>query len=161
MKTYLKITAAVFTSSALLIGCSSPQQPTVSQSYPQTYPSAGPAYSTSYGVVDSIQVLNQGSTSSGGIGLGAVTGGVVGGVLGNQVGSGTGRKAATAAGAIGGAIAGHQIQERSRANQAQAPAYQIGVRLDNGSYQTVTQDTIADIGVGSRVRIENGRAYRY
>jgi outer membrane lipoprotein SlyB len=161
MQTCHKITAAIFTSGAFLIGCSSPQQPTVSQTYPQTYPSGGPAYSTSYGVVDSIQVLNQGQLSSGGVGLGAVAGGVVGGVLGNQVGSGTGRKAATAAGAIGGAIAGHQIQERNRANQAQAPAYQIGVRLDNGSYQSVTQDTIADLGVGSRVRIENGRAYRY
>lgn len=161
MKTRLKITAALCASSVLLIGCSSPQQPVASQPYPQTYPSTAPAYSTSYGVVDSIQVVNQGSTSSGGIGIGAVTGGVVGGVLGNQVGSGTGRKAATAAGAIGGAIAGHQIQERNRANQAQAPAYQIGVRLDNGSYQTITQETIADIGVGSRVRIENGRAYRY
>lgn len=160
MQTHLKITAALLTSGAFLVGCSSPQQPSVSQTYPQTYPSSGQAYSTSYGVVDSIQVVNQGATSSGGIGIGAVTGGVVGGVLGNQVGSGTGRKAATAAGAIGGAIAGHQIQERNRANQ-QAQAYQIGVRLDNGSYQTVTQDTIADIGVGNRVRIENGRAYRY
>lgn len=160
MKTHLKITAALLTSSAFLIGCSSPQQPSVSQSYPQTYPSGGQAYSTSYGVVDSIQVVNQEAPSSGGIGLGAVTGGVVGGVLGNQVGSGSGRKAATAAGAIGGAIAGHQIQQRNRTNQ-QAQAYQIGVRLDNGSYQTITQESIADIGVGSRVRLENGRAYRY
>ncbi|MGV3741614.1 MAG: glycine zipper 2TM domain-containing protein [Burkholderiaceae bacterium] len=161
MKTHLKIAAAVLASSTLLMACSSPQQPVASQPYPQTYPNTTPAYSTSYGVVDSIQVINAQTTSNGGIGLGAVTGGVVGGVLGNQVGSGTGRRAATAAGAIGGAVVGHQIQQRNRANQAQPQAYQIGVRLDNGSYQTVTQDSVADISVGNRVRIENGRAYRY
>ncbi len=162
MKSHIKVAASLLTSGALLLGCSSPQQPVASQPYPQTYPSTSPAYSASYGVVDSIQAVNPGPTSSsGGIGLGAVTGGVVGGVLGNQVGSGDGRRAATAAGAIGGAIAGHQIQQHRRASQAQASAYQIGVRLDNGTYQTVTQDNVADIGVGSRVRIENGRAYRY
>jgi outer membrane lipoprotein SlyB len=162
MKTHLKIAASLLASGTLLVGCSSPQQPVVSQSYPQqTYPSTAPAYSTSYGVVDSIQMVNPGTTSSGGIGVGAVTGGVVGGVLGNQVGSGTGRQVATAAGAIGGAVLGHQVQERNRAAQAQAPLYQIGVRLDNGSYQTISQENVADISVGSRVRIENGRAYRY
>lgn len=159
MKRSIKIASVVLASSTILIGCSSPQQPVASQPYPQSYPSTAPVYSTSYGVVDSIQAVNTGATSSGGIGVGAVTGGVVGGVLGNQVGSGDGRKAATAAGAIGGAIVGHQIQNRNRANQAQA--YQVGVRLDNGTYQTVTQESVADIGIGSRVRIENGRAYRY
>jgi outer membrane lipoprotein SlyB len=159
MNMYCKIAATILTSSAFLIGCSSTQQPVTSQSYPQTYPNTAPAYSTSYGVVDSIQAVNAGAPSSGGIGIGAVTGGVVGGVLGNQVGGGDGRKAATAAGAIGGAIVGHQIQNRNRA--AQAPLYQVGIRLDNGSYQTISQENVADIGVGSRVRIDNGRAYRY
>jgi outer membrane lipoprotein SlyB len=55
-------------------------------------------------------------------------------------------------------MAGNEIEQRNRTSPA---AYQIGVRLDNGSYQTVTQDTVADLSVGNRVRIENGRAYRY
>jgi len=103
-------------------------------------------------------MVNTASTSSGGIGAGTVVGGVVGGLLGNQVGSGTGRTAATAAGAVGGAVAGHEVDKR---RQQPASMYQVGVRLDNGSYQTVMQDSVADLSVGNRVRIENGRAYRY
>jgi outer membrane lipoprotein SlyB len=34
------------------------------------------------------------------------------------------------------------------------------VRLDNGSYQTFSQDTVAGLGVGAPVRIESGRIYR-
>jgi outer membrane lipoprotein SlyB len=98
------------------------------------------------------------SGSSSGIGAGTVIGGVVGGLLGNQIGDGNGRTAATAVGAVGGAVVGNQIDQR---NRAQANAYQIGVRLDNGTYQTIMQDTVADLSVGSRVRIENGRAFRY
>jgi outer membrane lipoprotein SlyB len=98
------------------------------------------------------------SDQSSGISPGAVVGGVVGGVLGNQVGSGRGRTAATAAGAVGGAVVGNQIE---KANRQPTAMYQVGVRLDNGSYQTVVQDSVADLSVGNRVRIENGRAYRY
>lgn len=145
--------AAALLSSAFLLGCGTPSQQSVGS---QPYPSSSPSYATSYGIVDSIQVVN--TNASGGIGLGSIAGGVVGGVLGNQVGGGSGRTAATAAGAIGGAVVGHQIEQRTK---APSQAYQIGVRLDNGTYQTVTQDTVADIGVGHRVRIENGRAYRY
>ncbi|HCE08240.1 MAG TPA: hypothetical protein DEQ40_06495, partial [Oxalobacteraceae bacterium] len=79
-------------------------------------------------------------------------------VLGNQVGGGSGRTAATAAGIVGGALAGNEI-ERRRDNTRQL--YQIGIRLQDGGYQTVTQDTITDLRVGDRVRIENGHAYRY
>jgi hypothetical protein len=39
--------------------------------------------------------------------------------------------------------------------------YQVGVRLDNGGYRTVIQDSVADLRVGSRVRVDNDRAYRY
>ncbi len=147
--------ASVITSGMLLIGCSSPmQEPSSSQPYPSTSSSS---YSTGYGVVESIQLVNS-NNSSGGIGPGAVIGGVAGGVLGNQVGGGSGKTAATVAGTVGGAVIGHQIEQR---NRAQSATYQIGVRLDNGTYQTITQDSIADLSVGNRVRIENGRAYRY
>lgn len=122
-----------------------------------------PGYSTppsntvasGYGVVESIQMV---STGRSGPGLGTLAGGVIGGVLGNQVGSGTGRTAATAAGAIGGAVVGSQVEQR---RSTQANAYQIGVRMDNGGSASVTQDSISDIAVGSRVRVENGRVFRY
>jgi len=155
MKTKHSVAASAFVAAALLAGCGT-TQPT-STPYP-----AGPTTSsvtTGFGVVESIQAVNTTTNSSGGLGLGTVAGGVVGGVLGNQVGGGRGRDAATAAGVVGGAIVGHQLEKGHQ--QASAPAYQVGVRLDNGTYQTIVQDSVADLSVGSRVRIDNGRAYRY
>jgi outer membrane lipoprotein SlyB len=108
-------------------------------------------------VVDSIQVVQQ-NTGNSGIGAGAVVGGVVGGVLGNQVGGGSGRSLATAAGVVGGALVGNQIQKN---NQQTRDVYQIGIRLDNGAYQTMTLDAVGDLRVGNRVRIENNRVFRY
>ena len=168
MKTSTTLLATLVTASALLAGCATPyQQPSNVQSYPaaQGYPatqvnsSNTQNYGTQYGVVDSIQMV-RGQTASTGPGVGAVLGGVVGGVLGNQVGGGNGKTAATVAGAIGGAVVGNQVEQNNR-NQAAADAYQINVRLDNGSYIAVTQDNANDLRVGNRVRIENGRAYRY
>lgn len=142
------VAIAAIAFSALLAGCSSPTNTTA-------YPGSSTSAAVSYGVVESIQPVN---TRSGGVGLGTIAGGVVGGVLGNQVGGGTGRTAATAAGAIGGAMVGNQVDQR---NRTQANAYQLGVRLDNGGYQTVTQESLGDVSVGNRVRIENNRATRY
>jgi outer membrane lipoprotein SlyB len=148
------VAASVIIGATLLGGCASRSlQSTPSQSYP----AATSSTSSSYGVVDSIQAVDSNS-SSGGMGVGAVVGGVAGGVLGHQVGSGRGNTAATVAGAVGGAMAGNEIEQR---NKTSSGTYQIGIRLDNGSYQTVTQDSVADLSVGNRVRIENGRAYRY
>jgi outer membrane lipoprotein SlyB len=149
MKTSQIIVASLITATALLSGCAhTDRAPVASTTYD------APAYASSYGVVDSIQVI---PTSSGGSTLGTVAGGVVGGLLGHQVGGGRGNTAATVAGAVGGAAVGNEM---SKNNQA-GTAYQIGVRLDDGSYQTIQQDSVADLRVGNRVRIENGRAYRY
>jgi outer membrane lipoprotein SlyB len=153
MKKNNVLAAMVIAASSLLAACGTTTSPSATS---QTYPASQTA--TSYGVVDSIQMVNTSSGSSGGIGAGTVLGGVVGGVLGNQVGSGRGRTAATAAGAVGGAIAGNQYDKQ---RQQSGAMYQVGVRLDNGSYQTVMQDNVADLSVGNRVRIENGRVYRY
>lgn len=120
--------------------------------YPQSN-SGGGAY-TGYGVVQSIDLVRQGSTGIGG----AIVGGVVGGIIGHQVGGGQGNTAATVLGAAGGAYAGHEIEKR---NQPQADAYKFTIRMRDGSYQTVTQTSIDDIRVGDRVRIDNGVARRY
>jgi outer membrane lipoprotein SlyB len=123
---------------------------------------SAPAYSSDlYGVIERIEVTTGDSVdgiAGTGIGAGAVVGGVVGGVLGHQVGGGTGKDIATAVGVVGGAVVGHQIQKRS---QQQPETYRLQVRLENGSYQTVMQDSIEGLRVGDRVRIDNGRAYRY
>ena len=150
MKTNQAMTASVLLISAILAGCASSSTPLGSSA-----PAPSTAYSSALGTVDSIQVVQ---TSSGtGSGIGTVAGGVVGGALGNQVGEGRGRTAATVAGAIGGAMVGNQMERNASGQQV----YQVGVRLDNGSYQTFQQEGVGDLQVGSRVRVENGHVYRY
>lgn len=133
-----------------------PQGTTTQGSYPNT--TSNNASYARYGVVQSIDLVHQQGTS--GVGAGAIVGAVVGGVLGNQVGKGDGRTAATVLGAAGGAFAGNEIQKRNQQPQ-QPDAVQLQVRLNDGSYVAVTQDTAADIRVGDRVVVQNGVARRY
>ena len=124
---------------------------------PDTYPGDGSKYGTTpaattyqpgYGVVQSVAVVEAPARS--GIGAGAVAGGVVGAILGSQVGHGTGRAAATVAGAGGGAYVGHQIERRVRT----VDAYQLTLRMDDGTMQTIVQDNRA-FQVGDRVQVTN------
>jgi outer membrane lipoprotein SlyB len=57
-------------------------------------------------------------------------------------------------------MVGHEIEQRNAQAQTR-DVYQIGVRMNNGTYQTITQESVGDLHVGARVRIENNRAYRY
>jgi outer membrane lipoprotein SlyB len=123
-------------------------------SYPQ------PAYSQAkYGVVQSIDLVRAEDGASN-MGLGTLAGAVVGGILGNQVGGGSGNTAATVLGAAGGAYAGHELEKRNQSQPA-GNAFKFTVRLNDGSYQSVTQTTNADIRVGDRVQIDNGVVRRY
>lgn len=161
MKFFASKTLPVLLSASILGGCASQgyNVPVASQSYPsypapvQTYPAASPSYAYSTGTIDAIQMRQN---ADAGIGVGAVVGGVVGGLLGNQVGGGRGKKAATVAGVVGGAMVGHQMERNAQARDA----YEIRVRMDNGGYQTIVQESISDLQVGSRVRVENQRVYR-
>lgn len=146
MKTPKIVIATFLAVAALASGCANTDSRPASSS--SSYSGAA------YGVVDAIEITRG---SNDGIGAGAVIGGVVGGVLGHQVGSGTGQDVATVAGAVGGAVAGHQIEKSTK----QQDVYRIRVRLENGRYQTVSQQSIADLRVGDRVRIENDRVSRY
>jgi len=149
MKAIYLVIATSFAATALISGCAS------TDSRPVSEPSYSTPYSGGYGVIDSIDVIR---TSNDGMGAGVVIGGIVGGVLGNQVGSGRGNDAATVAGAVGGAVVGHQIE---KANRASVDSYRIRLRMDDGSYQTVNQDSVNDLRVGDRARIENNRVIRY
>ena len=113
--------------------------------------------SMGYGVIESIQVTNAENRTSGG---GAVVGALVGALAGNQIGSGSGRTAATVAGGVGGAVVGNNIERNRNANGGQE-MYQVNVRMDNGEYRTVVQDSVYDLRVGNRVRMVDGRVYRY
>jgi len=118
---------------------------------PQRRNSAQPAAAacTACGVVESVRTVQ---TAGQGSGVGAVAGGVVGGILGNQVGGGGGRTAMTVVGAGAGAYAGHEIEKNMKKNVH----YEIRVRMDDRSVRTFTAAG-ADVGVGQRVRIRDGR----
>ncbi|MGC2456416.1 MAG: glycine zipper 2TM domain-containing protein [Gallionellaceae bacterium] len=146
MKTAKIVIAAFLATATMLSGCAntSSRPPSSSSSY----------YGADHGVIEAIETA---PGSGQGIGAGTVIGGVVGGVLGHQVGGGTGQDVATVAGVVGGAMVGHEMEK----NKGQQDAYRIRVRLENGQYQTVTQESVSDLRVGDRVRIENGRVSRY
>ena len=148
--------------SAVMLGltaCSSPP-PRTADSYPGPSPSASTSpgspdsQAVRYGYVEAVEALN---AASSGLGIGAIGGAIAGGVLGNQVGHGTGRAAATVGGAVLGGVAGHKVEEAIRGRAG--TAYRFRVRLDDGTYQTFTQEQHDNLRVGDRVRIENGRVW--
>ena len=147
MKRSTTLAAAIFAGVAVLSGCASTSQ------QPQQIGYISNDAST-YGTIDSIQVMQARGSS----GAGAIPGGLSGGLLGNQVGSGGGRTAATVAGAVGGAVVGNNVENNRNAGKQE---YQISVRMDNGDYRIVQQDSVYDLRVGNRVRLIDGRLYRY
>lgn len=111
-----------------------------------------------YGLVQSVELVPATNTgiAGTGIGVGAIAGAVVGGIVGNQVGKGRGNTVATVAGAAGGAYVGNEIEKRQNRN-----AYKVTVRMNDGAFQTVVQETDSGLRVGDRVQIENGSLRRY
>jgi outer membrane lipoprotein SlyB len=97
------------------------------------------------GVIEGVREVKQ---KGKGTGVGVVAGGVVGGALGNQVGKGSGRTVMTVLGAIGGGLAGNEIEKRARSETA----YEVRVRMDDGSLRTLQQKTAPK--AGTRVTIE-------
>jgi outer membrane lipoprotein SlyB len=104
---------------------------------------------TNCGFVDAIRTVQVDGKASG---LGAVAGGVTGAVVGNQIGSGHGRDAMTLLGGVGGAFAGNSIEK----NITRHTVYRVTVRMDDGSFRTVSQAHEPAVGIGSKVRIING-----
>ena len=155
MKAPRTLVAATVAAVALLSGCAS------SPSYNNGGYNGGgynnSAQSMGYGTIESIQVTQAENRTSGG---GAVVGALVGALAGNQIGSSSGRTAATVAGGVGGAVVGNNIERNRNAGGGQE-MYQVNVRMDNGEYRTVVQDSVYDLRVGNRVRVVDGRVYRY
>lgn len=106
------------------------------------------------GVIEAVNTVQAPSDTKGV--LGAIAGGVVGGVLGHQVGGGRGNDVATAAGAIGGAVAGNQIEKRVR----KKTEYDVVVRLEDNTAQTVHFQTEPGFQIGERVKLVNGQIVR-
>lgn len=153
----MKITPSIATlliaSMAVLGGCASNSPSPNSSGYSGGY---NTNVSSGYGTVDSIQVVRGTGSAGGG---GAVVGGLLGALAGNQIGSGSGRTAATVAGAVGGAVVGNSVETSRNTNIPDM--YQINIRLDNGEFRSVTQDSVYDLRVGNRIRLVDGRVYRY
>lgn len=120
---------------------------------PEVIARAAPSICRNCGTVDSVIPIARAGEGSG---AGAVLGGLLGGVLGHQAGKGRGKDVATVAGAVGGAVIGNQIEKSNGASTS----YEIRVRLEDGTFQTVRYDREPDVRSGDRVRIENGRLIR-
>ena len=140
---------AVLASAALVGGCAYPEP-----YYVYDRPMVAPAPRVDYGVVEAIDLYRGGSTAP--VGLGAIIGGVAGGIIGHQFGSGSGNTAATIAGALGGAAIGNEVQRSNAADR-----YRVIVRLDSGAAAGFDQIGQGELRVGDRVRVVDGRVYRY
>jgi outer membrane lipoprotein SlyB len=101
------------------------------------------------GTVDSIRPVEVHGEATG---LGAVAGGLTGAVVGHQLGNGRGQDAMTVIGAAGGAVAGNQIEK----NVNKRIVYRVTVRMDDGSFRTVSQASAPAFAVGDKVRLVQG-----
>lgn len=103
------------------------------------------------GVVESVREVSTPAKESNGVG--PIAGGIAGAVLGNQVGHGNGRTIATVLGAAAGAFGGKEIEKQVRATKH----WEISVRLDDGTHQTITSESAPFWHGGERVRYLDGR----
>jgi len=98
------------------------------------------------GTIENVREVKQAGDAKG---IGAVAGGVGGAVIGKQFGKGNGSTALAVLGAVGGAFAGHQIEKQVRSTTA----YEVTVRMEDGSTRTVQQATPPAWRMGERVRV--------
>ena len=97
------------------------------------------------GVVESVtEVKVQGQTN----GVGALAGGATGALLGNRVAGNNNRTLGGVVGAVGGGLIGNAIEKHQRASIA----YDVNVRMEDGTVRTVRQATAPT--VGDKVRVE-------
>jgi len=108
----------------------------------QAYAAAACTQCGTVEAVHAVKVKGQGS------GVGAVAGGVLGGALANQMGHGNGKAALTVLGAVGGAFGGNEVEKHVRATTA----YDVTVRMQDGSVRTVRQQSAP--AIGERVLVE-------
>lgn len=128
-------------------GKSSPERVPNAEKSSDAKESRNPACATC-GVIESIDMVEQEGEGSG---LGAVAGGVTGGLVGNQIGRGRGNTVMTILGIGGGAYASHTIEKKMKSTTS----YVIKVRMQDGSYRTVTKQSKPDYAVGDHVKIVN------
>jgi outer membrane lipoprotein SlyB len=99
------------------------------------------------GTVESVREVEQAGDAKG---IGAVGGGIAGAVLGHNIGDHN--KLVTVLGAAGGALLGNQIEKQARATKH----WEMTLRLDDGTTQTIQSDAQPVWRQGDRVRLLNG-----
>jgi len=98
------------------------------------------------GVVESVtEVKVQGQTN----GVGALAGGATGALVGNRIAGGNNRTLGGIVGAVGGGLIGNAIEKHHR----QGIAYDVNVRMEDGSLRTVRESTAP--AIGAKVRVES------
>jgi outer membrane lipoprotein SlyB len=102
------------------------------------------------GVVDSVREVKETPKTNG---AGPILGGLAGAVAGHQVGQGKGNVLATVVGAAGGAFGGLAVEGKVR----EVKHWDVIVRLDDGTTQTLRTDTQPFWHGGERVRLLDGR----
>ncbi|MCJ0765488.1 glycine zipper 2TM domain-containing protein [Variovorax terrae] len=122
-----------------------PAPTVVGEATPAPAPAPARVVCANCGTIESVTPVEHKGSGSG---LGAVAGGVLGAVVGNQVGGGTGRTVATVLGAVGGGYAGNAVEK----NMKKTTAYQVQVRMEDGSVRTIEQATAP--AVGARVVVD-------
>src|SRR6185369_13304019 len=107
------------------------------------------------GVVEAVREVSTPAKESNGVG--PIAGGIAGAVLGDQIGKGMGgantRKVVTVLGAAAGAFGGRAVESNVRATKH----WEITVRLDDGSHQTINSTSQPYWHGGERVRLLDGR----
>jgi len=103
------------------------------------------------GTVESIRTVEVRDEAGG---VGAAVGGPAGVGAGEQTGGG-GSTAVTLLGAEG-AIAGNEIEK----NVKKRYAYRVTVRMDDGSFRTVSLSSPPTLAVGDKVRVVEGKLVR-
>jgi len=97
------------------------------------------------GVVESVQEVKvQGKTN----GVGALAGGATGALVGNRIAGNNNRTLGGVVGAVGGGLIGNAIEKHERAGIA----YDVNVRMQDGTLRTVRESTAP--AVGEKVRVE-------
>jgi outer membrane lipoprotein SlyB len=85
-----------------------------------------------------------------------VCGGLTGAAAGDQPGRGNGNSVMTILGAAGGASAGNGIGKNAKSQYA----YRVTIRMDDGSYRTVSLASVPAFSIGDKVRVVEGRLVR-
>jgi hypothetical protein len=101
------------------------------------------------GTVESIRTIEVRDEAHG-------VGGLNGGAGKQQTDTGNDNTATTIFGALAGAIAGDEAER----NVKKRYAYRVTVRMDDGSFRTVSLSIRPDLGVGDKVRVVEGKLVR-